>query len=72
MIILKSPREIERMRTACKICAEILLLLREQVKPGVTTMALEELANSETLKRKAKPAFKGYCKLPERLMLLSQ
>lgn len=67
MIILKSPREIEKMRAACKICAEILLLLREQVKPGVTTMALEELANSETLKRKAKPAFKGYCKYPNAL-----
>jgi len=52
------------MRAACKICAEILLLLREQVKPGITTMALEELANQETLKRKAKPAFKGYCKFP--------
>jgi len=64
VIVLKSPREIERMRAACKICAEILLLLREQVKPGITTMALEELANQETLKRKAKPAFKGYCKFP--------
>jgi methionyl aminopeptidase len=52
------------MRAACKICAEILLLLREQVKPGVTTMALEELANSEILKRKAKPAFKGYHAYP--------
>jgi methionyl aminopeptidase len=67
VIILKSSREIERMRAACKICAEILLLLREQIKPGVTTMALEELANSETLKRKAKPAFKGYCKYPNAL-----
>lgn len=67
MIILKSPREIERMRAACRIVAEILLLLREQVRPGVTTAELEELANAETLKRKAKPAFKGYYKYPSAL-----
>jgi methionyl aminopeptidase len=52
------------MRSACRIVAEILLLLREQVKPGVTTMELDELANAETLRRKAKPAFKGYCNYP--------
>jgi methionyl aminopeptidase len=55
------------MKAACRICAEILLLLREQVKPGVTTMELEALANSETQKRKAKPAFKGLYKYPNAL-----
>ncbi|GFE61557.1 methionine aminopeptidase [Geobacter sp. AOG2] len=67
MIVLKSLREIERMRAACRIVAEILLLLREQVKPGVSTAELEELANAETLKRKAKAAFKGYCNYPSAL-----
>lgn len=67
MIVLKSPREIEKMRAACKIVAEILLLLRERVKPGITTVELEEFADSETRRRKAKPAFKGYCKYPSAL-----
>ncbi|WP_240732208.1 type I methionyl aminopeptidase [Geobacter sp. FeAm09] len=55
------------MRAACKIVAEILLLLRERVKPGVTTAELDEFADSETRRRNAKPAFKGYCKYPNAL-----
>lgn len=64
MIVLKSPREIERMRVPCRIVAEILGLLRDSVKPGVTTLELEELAIRETKKHKAVPAFKGYAGYP--------
>jgi methionyl aminopeptidase len=64
VIVLKSPREIERMRVPCRIVAEILGLLRESVKPGVTTLELEELAIRETKKHKAVPAFKGYAGYP--------
>ena len=67
MIILKSPREIERMRVSCRMVAEILVLLAEQVKPGVTTRDLERIASSEAGKRKAKPAFKGYHGYPSSL-----
>lgn len=67
MIILKSPREIERMRVPCRMVAEILTLLAEQVKPGITTYELEAFAYAETLKRKAKAAFKGYCNYPSSL-----
>lgn len=67
MIILKSPREIERMRAPCKIVSEILALLKEQVKPGATTRDLEALANDEARKRKAKPAFKDYHNYPSAL-----
>lgn len=64
MIILKSPREIERMKTSCKMVAEILDLLKEQVKPGVTTKDLEAIACFEAKKRKAKAAFKDYHSYP--------
>lgn len=47
--------------------AEILSLLAEQVKPGITTHELESLAYAETLKRKAKAAFKGYSNYPSAL-----
>jgi methionyl aminopeptidase len=67
MIILKSPREIERMRVPCRMVAEILALLTEQVKPGVTTRDLEQIASNEARKRKAKPAFKGYHGYPSSL-----
>lgn len=62
--MLKTPREIERMRVACKIVAEILALLKEKVVPGVCSIELEELALKETKKRKAVPAFKGYAGFP--------
>lgn len=67
MIILKSPREIERMRTPCRIASEILALLKEQVNPGITTRDLEALASAEAKKRKAKPAFKNYRNYPSAL-----
>lgn len=64
MIILKSLREIDRMRVSCRIVAEILQLLKEKVVPGITTLELEQIAVAETKKRKAVPAFKGYGGFP--------
>ena len=64
MIILKSPKEIDRMRESCRIVTEILELLKESIKPGITTLLLDEKAEKEALKRRAKPAFKGYSGYP--------
>jgi methionyl aminopeptidase len=47
--------------------AEILALLGERVKPGVTTFELEAFASAEAAKRNAKAAFKGYCGYPSAL-----
>jgi methionyl aminopeptidase len=60
MIVLKSRGEIERMRAASVVVAEVLATLREHVKPGVTTGELDAVAEELTRKRGAKPAFKGY------------
>ncbi len=60
MIILKSAREIEVMRRANVIVAEILQQLKEAVAPGVTTLDLDRIAEELTYKNNAKPAFKGY------------
>jgi methionyl aminopeptidase len=67
VIILKSPREIERMKVPCSMVAEILGLLAELVAPGISTFELEAFAYAETIKRKAKAAFKGYCNYPSAL-----
>ncbi|MFO7982818.1 MAG: type I methionyl aminopeptidase [Desulfuromonadales bacterium] len=64
MIVLKSRQEIERMATPGRMVAEILQLLRERIKPGVTTKELDRLAEQEAEKRKARPAFKGYGGFP--------
>jgi methionyl aminopeptidase len=60
VILLKSREEIERMRAASGIVAEILLAVREQVRPGVSTAELDSLAEELTHRRGARPAFKGY------------
>ncbi len=60
MVILKQPDEIAKARASNRIVAEVLSVLREKVKPGVTTRELDKIAESVTEKRGAKPAFKGY------------
>ena len=60
MIALKSAREIEIMRRANIIVAEVLRELKERVAPGVTTLELDAIAEEMTLKKNAIPAFKGY------------
>ena len=67
MIILKSHQEIDRMKVPCRMVAEILALLTERVKPGITTFELEAFASAEATKRNAKSAFKGYCNYPSSL-----
>jgi methionyl aminopeptidase len=60
VISIKSTREIQIMRQANIIVAEILQELKQKVAPGVTTLELDALAEELTLKKKALPAFKGY------------
>ncbi len=64
MIILKSLKEIERMRESCRIVAEVLEILKDEIKPGTTTRYLDIIAEKEAIKRKARPAFKGYSGYP--------
>ncbi len=67
MIILKSLQEIEKIRKACLIVADVLDGIRELVRPGVTTQALDEFAERFILAAGAKPAFKGYRGYPKTL-----
>lgn len=64
MVILKSADEIERMRESNEIVADVLSGLRDLVKPGVETLELDAYAESEAVRRKAVPAFKGYRNFP--------
>ncbi len=64
MIILKSPREVAKIRKSCQIVAEVLQHLREHIQPGVTTWELNVLSEDLAKKHKVKPAFKGYQGFP--------
>lgn len=59
-IDLKSPRDIETMRTANLIVYEVHQILKEMVVPGVTTRDLDRKAKELTLARGAIPAFLNY------------
>ncbi|MHB1653509.1 MAG: type I methionyl aminopeptidase [Desulfitobacteriaceae bacterium] len=67
MIELKTASQIESMRKAGRIVAETLALMREAVRPGVTTLELNRLAEENILNRGAIPAFKGYNGFPATL-----
>jgi methionyl aminopeptidase len=67
MIILKSKSEIEKMAVACHIVAEVLELLVRAVRPGLTTLELDALAERNIRARGALPAFKGYRGFPNTL-----
>ncbi|MDD4091129.1 MAG: type I methionyl aminopeptidase [Smithellaceae bacterium] len=67
MVILKQPDEIDKARASSRIVAEVLSVLRERIKPGVTTRELDRIAEEVAQKRGAKPAFKGYRGYPHSL-----
>jgi methionyl aminopeptidase len=65
-VIPKTPEEIEGMRVAGKLAAEVLAMLKEHVKPGVTTEELDRLAHDHIVNvQKAIPANVGYRGFPK-------
>jgi methionyl aminopeptidase len=67
VIVCKSPAEIERMRAANALVADVLAQLAGTVKPGVTTQDLDILAERLVRAAGAEPAFKGYRGYPATL-----
>ena len=64
MIVRKSADELELMRKANVLVAEVLGELRELVAPGVTTLELDAIAERRVREAGAIPAFKGYHGFP--------
>ena len=64
MIIIKTEEQIAKMRDAGKIVAEVLALLEEQVRPGISTYELDQIAEKHILAANAVPTFKGYGGFP--------
>jgi methionyl aminopeptidase len=65
VVTLKSALEIERMRASGRVVAEVLEVLGNRIRPGVTTAELDGLAESIIrAHRGARPAFKGYGGFP--------
>jgi methionyl aminopeptidase len=60
VIYIKSKKEIDFIRESCRIVAETLRLVAKNIKPGVSTIELDWIAEDYILSNNAKAAFKGY------------
>ena len=60
MIAIKSERELELMRQACKITAAARALAGEMVRPGVSTKQIDKAVHDFIVAQGAKPSFLGY------------
>jgi methionyl aminopeptidase len=67
MVIFKSQEEIQKIHKASQIVAKVLDLLEQHVQPGISTLELDAIAESEIRKAGAEPAFKGYRGFPATL-----
>lgn len=64
MIILKSKREIEVMKCSGRIAANALKLAGENVRPGISTLELDEIIRKYMIKEGATPSFFNYGGFP--------
>ncbi len=64
MIHYKTRAEIELMRESSLLVSKTLALVAAAIKPGITTLHLDKLAEQYINDNKAKPSFKGYNGFP--------
>jgi len=60
VILIKTKKEIDYIRESCRIVAEVLQLVKSNVRPGVSTKELDIIADDYILSNNAIAAFKGY------------
>jgi methionyl aminopeptidase len=64
MILIKSERDLELMRPACKVARRILEEVSDFIAPGVTTRQIDDFAATRIKHYAARSAFLGYRKYP--------
>jgi methionyl aminopeptidase len=67
MIVCRSKAEIEKLRRSGSIVRQVLDEIRQQVRPGMTTLALESFVDKRLAELGVKAAFKGYRGYPSSL-----
>lgn len=60
MILIKTNKEIDLIKESCQIVAETLQLVKRYVRPGITTLELDKIAEDYIASNNAIAAFKGY------------
>jgi methionyl aminopeptidase len=69
MALIKTEIEIELIRTSSLLVGKTIAEVARYIKPGVTTLALDKIAEEFIRDHKAKPAFKGYHGFPATLCI---
>jgi len=69
MALIKTEIEIELIRTSSLLVGKTIAEVARHIKPGVTTLALDKIAEEFIRDHKAKPAFKGYHGFPATLCI---
>jgi len=64
MISIKSPREIELMAVAGAIVARVHKKMKEVIKPGISTLEINRIAEEVIRENGATPSFKNYQGFP--------
>jgi methionyl aminopeptidase len=65
-VSIKSPEQIEQMRVAGRLAAEVLEVVKPPIKPGVTTEELDDICREHIVKvQQAIPANVGYKGFPK-------
>ena len=64
MIVLKTKRELDLMREACRISANALKKAGRAVEPGVSTKEIDDIVRKYIQKQGATPSFLGYGGFP--------
>lgn len=64
MVVLKTSRELSKMREAGRISANALKLAGQAVEPGVSTLEIDRVVRKYIEEQGAKPSFLGYGGFP--------
>ncbi|SFW06398.1 methionine aminopeptidase [Chlamydia abortus] len=64
MIFIKTKEEIEKIKKACSILAEVKTIVYDFIRPGVSLKEIDSVAFKEIIKRNGKPAFLGQYGFP--------
>jgi len=66
-ITIKTQEQIEKMRVAGGILIDLIEILEEMIRPGITTNELDNVAEDFIRSRGAEPSFLGYGGFPKSL-----
>jgi methionyl aminopeptidase len=64
MVVIKSSRELQQMKEACRISANALVVAGKAVQPGVSTLEIDTIVRKYIEKEGATPSFLGYGGFP--------